>query len=102
MKNKPRYSLSPYMIVLFRLLAIIVAGFITASSLYACPACEKAQPRIFRGITHGIGPESRWDYLIVLVAVTITVLAAFYSIKWLIHPGEAGAGHIKYFILNND
>jgi hypothetical protein len=102
MKNKSDYKLSPYIIILFRLLAIILAGFITASSLYACPACEKAQPRILRGIMHGVGPESRWDYFIVMAAVIITLLTGFYSIKWLVQPGEADAGHIKHFILNHD
>ena len=66
-----------------------------------CPVCEKAQPRLLRGITHGTGPESQWDYLIVLVMVVITVLTLVYSIKWLIRPGE-GAGHIKYLIVNNE
>jgi len=67
-----------------------------------CPACEKAQPRILRGITHGAGPKSQWDYLIVWVAVIITVLTLYYSIKWLIRPGEKSAGHIKNFILNDE
>jgi phage shock protein PspC (stress-responsive transcriptional regulator) len=102
MKNKPSLTLSPYIIVLFRIVAIIVAGLIAATSLYACPACEKAQPRIFRGIVHGVGPESRWDYIIVLAAVIITILTLFYSIKWLIYPGEASTNHIKHFILKQD
>ncbi len=70
--------------------------------LLFCPACEAAQPRIFRGITHGVGPESRWDYLIVLIMVIITLLTLFYSVKWLIRPGETNAHHIKNFILNNE
>jgi hypothetical protein len=70
--------------------------------LHACPACEKAQPRLLRGITHGGGPESRWDYLIVWLAVIITVLTLFYSVKWLIHPGESASTHIKHSILHHD
>jgi hypothetical protein len=68
----------------------------------ACPTCEVAQPRILRGITHGIGPDSHWDYLIVLSVVIFAALTLFYSVKWLIRPGEAGATHIKRFILNNE
>ncbi|HEY4206503.1 MAG TPA: hypothetical protein VGM31_06820 [Puia sp.] len=68
----------------------------------ACPACEKAQPRFFRGITHGTGPDSRWDYLIVWIAVIATLLTLFYSVKWLIRPGEADAAHIKHSIFQYD
>jgi len=69
---------------------------------HACPACEKAQPRLLRGITHGAGPDSRWDYLIVWLAVIATVGTLFYSIKWLIHPGESDASHIKHSIFHHD
>jgi len=68
----------------------------------ACPACERAQPRLLRGITHGAGPDSRWDYLIVWLAVIATVLTLFYSIKWLIHPGESNTAHIKHSIFLHD
>ncbi|OQP42897.1 hypothetical protein A4H97_12145 [Niastella yeongjuensis] len=68
----------------------------------ACPACKRQQPRLLQGITHGTGPESRWDYVIVCVALALTVLALYYSVKWLIRPGEQAPGHIKQFILNNE
>jgi hypothetical protein len=42
--------------------------FLANISMYACDACEKQQPEILRGITHGAGPQSNWDYLIVSVA----------------------------------
>jgi hypothetical protein len=83
--------------------AVLLATIALLPALtHACPACEKAQPRIFRGLTHGAGPDSRWDYLIVLTAVIVTLLTLYYSIKWLIRPGERAANHIKRFILNND
>ena len=31
----------------------------------ACPVCEKQQPKILQGITHGSGPQSNWDYIII-------------------------------------
>jgi hypothetical protein len=68
----------------------------------ACPTCERQQPKITRGITHGTGPDSSWDYLIVAVITLITLYTLFYSIKWLIKPGEKNKQHIKYFILNNE
>lgn len=68
----------------------------------ACPACTRQQPRLLQGITHGTGPESQWDYVIVCVALALTVSALYYSVKWLIRPGEQATDHIKQFILNNE
>jgi len=66
----------------------------------ACPACEKQQPKILRGITHGAGPTGNWDYVIVAVAVIITVATLFYAVKWMIRPGETELNHIKRTVLN--
>ncbi len=67
---------------------------------YACPACEKQQPKLLRGITHGAGPDSNWDYLIIGSISLVVIFTLFFSIKWLIRPGEKNDNHIKYFILN--
>lgn len=68
----------------------------------ACPVCERNQPKVLRGITHGAGPESKWDYVIVWVTVAIVLFTLFFSVKWLIRPGEKSDRHIKRFILNNE
>lgn len=68
----------------------------------SCPVCEKQQPKILRGIVHGAGPESNWDYVIIWTAVVIVVFTLFFSIKCLIRPGEKSSTHIKRFILNNE
>ena len=68
----------------------------------ACPTCEAQQPRILRGITHGTGPDSSMDYIIVWVMVAIVIATLFFSIKWLIVPGEKSDKHIKRHILNFD
>lgn len=68
----------------------------------ACPACEKQQPAILRGITHGAGPQSNWDYVIVWVAVAIVVFTLYFSIKWLIRPGETSSQHIKRWVLEHE
>lgn len=87
-KNMKKYSLL-IPLLLFRIAA------------QACPACEKQQPRILRGISHGTGPESQWDYVIVWAAVIAVLLTLFYSVKWIIRPGETASSHIKQFILND-
>ncbi|MFT3903479.1 MAG: hypothetical protein QM727_09910 [Niabella sp.] len=56
---------------------------------------------MLKGIAHGAGPQSQWDYLIVWIAVVIVLATLFFSVKWLIRPGEKSDTHIKRFILNN-
>ncbi len=68
----------------------------------ACEVCKKQQPKVLRGITHGGGPQSEWDYVVVLGTVLIAVVSLFYSIKWIIHPGERDTAHIKRSIFNLD
>lgn len=66
----------------------------------ACPACEAAQPKVLRGLVHGSGPTSNWDYVAGIVTLIIVIFVLFYSIKWMINPGEKEATHIKRNVLN--
>lgn len=68
----------------------------------ACPVCEKQQPKITQGLTHGAGPQSNWDWVIIAVITIITVLTFVFSLKYLIKPGEKNTNHIKQLILNNE
>jgi len=81
---------------------LVVAMLITGLMAIACPTCEIAQPRYLKGITHGAGPQSNWDYLIISVTAVIVIATFFFSIKWLIQPGEKAVTHIKHLILNID
>lgn len=89
MKSKIEY--------LFTLILILCSNII----VWACPACEKNQPKITQGLTHGTGPQSNWDWLIIGVMTAITVLTFIFSLKYLIKPGEKNTNHIKQTILNN-
>jgi hypothetical protein len=71
---------------------------LAATPLRACPACEAQQPKLLRGITHGVGPQGDMDYLIVSVMVFITLATLWYSVKTLIRPKEDTPEHIKYSI----
>ena len=73
------------------ILAIPIATF-------ACPVCERNQPKVLRGIVHGSGPDSNWDYVSIVITMIIAVLALIYSVKWLIKPNENSEDHIKYSI----
>ena len=68
----------------------------------ACEVCKKQQPKVLRGITHGGEPASDWDYVIVGCMIVIVAASLFYSIKWIIQPGEKQSEHIKNSILNPD
>lgn len=69
--------------------------------VWACPLCEKNQPEIIRGLTHGAGPQSNWDWIIIILITGITLLTFVFSLKYLIRPGEKNTDHIKQSILSN-
>lgn len=80
---------------------ISVLVIFIAQIAIACPVCEKQQPKITQGLTHGVGPQSNWDWVIIAIISLITVLTLIYSIKYLIKPGEKNNDHIKQLILRN-
>lgn len=67
----------------------------------ACPVCESQQPKITQGITHGTGPQSNWDWIIIALITGITLITFIFSLKYLIKPGEKDSDHIKQTILDN-
>jgi hypothetical protein len=81
-------------------LLITLALFLLSVPLMACPVCEKQQPKLLKGITHGAGPDSNWDYLIISVMVALVLISLYFSIKWIVNPGENKHNHIKHTILN--
>jgi hypothetical protein len=80
----------------------LIILLLAAVSTWACPVCEKQQPKILRGITHGAGPQSNWDYVIIWSMVAIVAFTLFFSLKWLTRPGEQAESHIKRSIFNNE
>jgi len=83
----------------------IIATVVLAASgtvALACEVCKKQQPKALQGITHGAGPQSDWDYVIIGAVTAIVLVTFFYSVKWLIRPGEGDQHHIKNSILNFD
>jgi hypothetical protein len=79
---------------------LLIFLLIGKTAAIACPVCEKQQPKILAGITHGGGPGSNWDYVIVLTTILIVLVTLFYTIKWLLKPGEDSCNHIKRIVLN--
>jgi phage shock protein PspC (stress-responsive transcriptional regulator) len=79
------------------LMGLMIGGRVILG--FSCAVCERNQPKPLRGIVHGAGPESDWDYLSVGITAVIALVTLYYSIKWLIHPNEKDKNHIKYSIL---
>jgi heme/copper-type cytochrome/quinol oxidase subunit 4 len=79
---------------------LILFMFMVSVTAIACPVCEKRQPKALKGIAHGSGPDSNWDYVLVWATVFIVVATLYYTIKWCIKPGEYNSNHIKRTVLN--
>lgn len=83
--------------------AIAISFFMMVSQCgIACEVCQRQQPKITQGLTHGAGPASDWDWLIVAVAFLVLLLSFILTIKYLVKPGEKKYNHIKYFILTQN
>lgn len=74
---------------------------LNAGLILACPVCEKQQPKLLRGITHGSGPQSNWDWVIVITMMVVTVYTLIWSAKYLLRPDERQSNHIKQSILSH-
>lgn len=84
-----------------KIILLLIIFFISIKS-FACEVCEKNQPEPLKGITHGIGPTGRIDYIIITVAAIIVAVALFFSIKFLVKPKEKNSDHIKNIVLNEN
>jgi len=78
----------------------VFAVMLLSITSFACEVCEKRQPKFLKGITHGGSPDGNLDYVMVSVTVIIVLATLFYSIKYLVKPGEESADHIKKIIID--
>lgn len=84
-------------------LSMLCIFFMTSlSTVLACNVCQDNQPEVLKNITHGTGPEGNMDYVIIWMAAIIVAVALFFSLKYIIRPGEQDSAHIKYRILNQN
>lgn len=90
------------MIKMNKITLLLVLWLFGTWAALACPVCEKQQPKVLQGISHGAGPNNDWDYLIVWVMVALVGFTLYFSIKMLIKPGERMQNHIKRTILSMD
>ena len=82
--------------------ALLSIGLMLLSlSTWACEACQKQQPKVLRGITHGTGPQGEFDMPIIWTSAVIVLITLALAVKFLVKPNEQNADHIKRSILNN-
>lgn len=81
-------------------LAVSILALLFSMPIWACEVCEKQQPAILKGISHGTGPQSGWDMPIIYVSAVIVLITLIFSVKFLVKPNEDAANHIKRSILN--
>jgi hypothetical protein len=82
-------------------LAASLLALLFALPMWACEACEKQQPKLLRGITHGTGPQSGYDMPIIYGSAVIVLITLVLAVKFLVKPNEGAADHIKRSILNS-
>lgn len=78
----------------------LIITLLTPVMALACEACDLQQPAITKNLTHGSGPQGTMDWIIVAIITLITLATLFYSVKYLIMPGEKSSSHIKNNVLN--
>ena len=83
-----------------RKIILLLTILLTRQVVFACDVCKKQQPKVLQGITHGTGPQSNWDYVIVIAVAMLVVATLYCSLRSLLKPKEQSENHIKYSILN--
>lgn len=80
---------------------LILVILLSTYQAWSCDVCQKNQPKLLQNITHGTGPQSNYDFVIIWSAVIIVLFTLILSLKFLIKPKEKNKNHIKNIILNN-
>jgi len=82
-----RYCLAGILILLIRIPSL------------ACTVCGQDQPKIIQKISHGAGPQSEWEYAIIIGGVIVVMFTLIYSSKYLLKPERNTPDHIKNIVL---
>jgi len=82
-------------------LTIILLLACVKFNVQACDACKKQQAKLLQGISHGPGPDSNWDYIIVALMTIVTLYILVATIKCMIKPAEQNEQHVKRMIFND-
>ncbi|HET8860756.1 hypothetical protein [Marivirga sp.] len=67
---------------------------------WACDVCQANQPEPLKNITHGEGPQGDIDYVIIIIGIIIVGFTLFFSLKYLVKPGEKNSNHVKNIVVD--
>ncbi len=70
-------------------LLLLLASLFVSLPLWACPVCEKRQPKGFAGITHGVGPGGAFDYLMLYGSILVVALSFGLLLRFALWPESA-------------
>lgn len=68
---------------------LLLVSLLVSLPIWACPVCDKRQPKGFAGITHGVGPSGVFDYLMLYGSILVVVLTAGLFIRFALWPESA-------------
>lgn len=85
----------------WRVLLVTTGILGTYANTMACDACKAQQPKFLQGVTHGPGPSSNWDYVVVSSMLIVTIYSFYALVKCLAKPAEKKHDSIKTMILNS-
>jgi len=85
-----------------KLFILFVLLLSTGPIAMACELCEEQQPKWLRGVVHGPGPQGPIDYIIMFAGIGFVLGVLYFSIKFLVKPGEKDPNHVKYSILDQN
>lgn len=80
-------------------ISLSVVAILFSTALFACDACQLQQPKVTKGFTHGTGPQSDWDWFIVVIVIIITIWTFFTFSEVFIKTWRKTRSPYKVFIL---
>jgi len=58
-----------------------------------CPLCKKNQPAGFANITHGVGPQNGFDYVMLYGSIGVVIITLGLLGWYIFRPGQHPAQH---------
>ncbi len=67
----------------------LLLGLLSLLPATACPLCKKNQPAGFANITHGVGPQNGFDYVMLYGSVGVVVVTLGLLVWFVLRPDRA-------------
>ncbi|MBC7569202.1 MAG: hypothetical protein H7319_05655 [Spirosoma sp.] len=67
----------------------LLLGLLSLLPATACPLCKKNQPAGFANITHGVGPQNGFDYVMLYGSIGVVVITLGLLVWFVLRPDHA-------------